>query len=275
MAQTINTNDDESFRSFLNTSVNTVFKFNPITDKTVKDIITNLNSKHSSGFDDISTVLHALLELVDRITNDLDQGQISLAIFLDLSKAFNTLDLNILLYKLKFYGIRDTALKWFESYLINRPHYVQIQEYKSDIQLLSLGVPQGSILGPLLFSIYLNDIQYSSPFFKFINYADDTTLLNSLKLENKNILKIINNEFEKVYNWLCFNRLSLNVEKTKYMVFHNKFKNINYPELRLFDRLIDRVENFDFLGIVLNQNLNWNSHLDKISIKISRSIGAL
>ena len=156
---------------------------------------------------------HALLELVDRITNDLDQGQISLAIFLDLLKAFDTLDLNILLYKLKFYGIRETALKWFESYLINRPHYVQSQEYKSDIQLLSLGVPQGSILGPLLFSIYLNDIQYSSPFFKFINYADDTTLLNSLELENKNILKIINNEFEKVYNWLCFNRLSLNVEK--------------------------------------------------------------
>ena len=78
------------------------------------------------------------------------------------------------------------------------------------------------------------------------NYTDDTTLFNSLKLENKKDLKIINNEFEKVYKWLCFNRLSLNVEKTKYMVFHNKSNNINYPELRLFDRLIDRVENFDF-----------------------------
>ena len=82
-------------------------------------------------------------------------------------------------------------------------------------------------------------------------------------------------EVKKVYNWLCFNKLSLNVEKTKYMVFHNKFKNIDYPELRLNDRIIDRVENFNFLGIILNQNLNWNHHLDKISIKISRSIGAM
>ena len=114
------------------------------------------------GFRRLHSTEHALLELVDRINNDLDQGQISLAIFLDLSKAFDTLDLNIRLYNLKFYGIRDTALK---SYLINRPHYVQIQEYKSDIQLLSLGIPQGSILGPLLFSIYQNDIQYSSSFF--------------------------------------------------------------------------------------------------------------
>ena len=367
MAQTIKINDDDSFKSFLNTTVNTVFKFSPISNKTVRDIIINLNSKHSAGFDDISTILlkklepllseplqiiinqslnngifpdklkmakifpifkkgnkhniknyrpislltsiskvfektvfdqlfsyfapylcdnqygfrklhsteHAILELVDRITNDLDQGQPSLAIFLDLSKAFDTLDLNILLYKLKFYGIGDTALKWFKSYLFNRPHYVQIQESKSDIKFSSLAVPQVSILGPLLFSIYLNDIQYSSPFFRFINYADDTTLLNSLKLENKNISKIINMEVKKVYNWLCFNKLSLNVEKTKYMVFHNKFKNIDYPELRLNDRIIDRVENFNFLGIILNQNLNWNHHLDKISIKISRSIGAM
>jgi hypothetical protein len=105
------------------------------------------------------------LEIVDRIGSELDNGNTPIAIFLDLSKAFDTLDHKILLSKLKHYGITNSALNWFASYLTNRNHYVEINQSKSDTVSIPVGVPQGSILGPLLFLIYINDIQKSSLFF--------------------------------------------------------------------------------------------------------------
>ena len=119
---------------------------------------------------------HAILEVIDRISSELDTGNTPLTIFLDLSKAFDTLNHEILLHKLKYYGISNTALSWFKSYLSNRTHYVEIESHRSSYVLSFISVPQGTILGPLLFIIYTNDIENSSDFFKFIKYADDTTL---------------------------------------------------------------------------------------------------
>ena len=133
----------------------------------------------------------AALELIDRVTQELDRGNTPINIFIDLSKAFDTLDHGILLSKLQYYGINGTALKLLTSYLSNRQQFVQIEDNKSHTIKIAMGVPQGSILGPLLFIIYINDIVYSSDLFKFINFADDTTLFTTLN-NHDNINETIN-----------------------------------------------------------------------------------
>ena len=127
----------------------------------------------------------AVLEVIDRITNQLDQGITPINIYLDLSKAFDTLDHDILLNKLQYYGVNGSALALFRSYLTERRQYVDYNETSSSLEHISTGVPQGSILGPLLFIIYINDIAQSSPYFNFITYADDTTLMTRIKTRNR------------------------------------------------------------------------------------------
>ena len=159
---------------------------------------------------------HAALELVDKITSQMDNNETPINIFLDLSKAFDTIDHNILLDKLKYYGLDDIAIKLFRSYLTNRYQYVQIENAKSQLLEINTGVPQGSILGPLLFIIYINDISQSSDKFDFIVYADDTTLSTTLnkfsESEDMNISDLINLELYKINEWLEINKLSLNAK---------------------------------------------------------------
>ena len=233
--------------------------------------------KNQYGFKKQHSTEHAVLEAVDRISSGLDSEHTPIAVYLDLSKAFDTLNHNILISKLKYYGFNENSLDWFKSYLSNRTHFVDLNYTKSNMVENSVGVPQGSILGPLLFSIYINDIQNSTKYFDFIKYADDTSLINSNICIGRDNLTIINDELNKVYTWLCTNRLSLNIKKTKFMIFHNKNKKIIHlvPNITINNIMIERVEDFNFLGITINEMLNWNTHISKLSTKVSKSIGIL
>ena len=208
---------------------------------------------------------------------------------------------SILLEKLQYYGVTGTSLSLLDNYLSDRCQYVEYNGHRSNTLPITTGVPQGSVLGPLLFLIYINDLPMVSDVFNMLMYADDTTLYCNI---DQNVSEeVINNELSKVSQWLAANKLSINVTKTKYMVFHLHKKVVTYPDLQLNGNKIERVTQFNFLGLILQSNLSffiylflfiyttfikrsihkqicsnalsWNKHVNHISLKVSKTIGIL
>ena len=170
--------------------------------------------------------------------------------------------------------MRGTALEWFQSYLTNRKQYVSFQSNDSQKMTIKCGVPQGSILGPLLFLLYINDIVQSSTKVSFILFADDTNILYSHK--DLNVLtSTLNTELTKIQSWFQCNKLSLNIDKTNFMYF----KNSNSPQVNLDVQInhisLTRKHSTKFLGVTINANMSWNEHLNNISNSISKNIGIL
>ena len=171
------------------------------------------------GFRRNNSTVFALIQITEKIKSSIDNGKIGCGIFIDLRRAFDTVNHDILLTKLEHYGIRDNMLSWFQSYLSNREQYVSINGEQSESHAINCGVPQGSVIGPLLFLIYINDLPNISDVLKFYLFADDTNIYyesNSLQI----LEKTINKELNKVYLWLNVNRLSLNIDKTNFIIFH-------------------------------------------------------
>lgn len=251
----------------------------------VYDYFINNNLLYDSqyGFRKFHSTEFAALEFTDKIVTNLDQGTLPVAIFLDLSKAFDTIDHSILIHKLQYYGFHGTSLSWFKSYLNNRKQYVQYSDVNSSHSQITTGVPQGSILGPLLFIIYMNDIVEVTKKFHFTIYADDTSLIEPIctftsDLNNSiEATEAINNELKLITDWLCLNKLSLNAKKTKMMIFHHRQRSIKNLRLDLIinDTRIEQVNEFNFLGILLDECLTWNPHVNKIACKISVINGTL
>ena len=200
--------------------------------------------------------------------------------YLDLPKAFDTIDHDILLHKLDYHGFRGIVLDWFRDYLSNRTQYVSYNDNKSDLKTILCGVPQGSILGPLLFILYINDITNMSTLLDFLLFADDTTILySSSDIVSK--IPLINMELSEVSNWFKANKLSVNATKTNYMIMGTQhMTSIEDQSVSNIDIILDktklkRVDKTKFLGVTIDENLSWKNHIDGITKTISRNIGMI
>ena len=178
------------------------------------------------GFQKHFSTNHAILNLLEIIQKELDDGQIACGIFIDLEKAFDTVSHDILLEKLDHYGIRGISNDWFRSYLSDRSQFVSINGFNSDYKTIKYGVPQGSVLGPLLFLIFINDLNTAIKHSETFHFADDTCLLN-IKDSVKQINKVVNKDLKFLVQWLNANRISLNVAKTEFVIFRRKKKHLD------------------------------------------------
>ena len=193
--------------------------FSKITEKLMHAWLYNFLEQHNVlyslqfGFRSKNSTLHALISLTEFIKKTIDNGMYGCGVFIDLQKAFDTVNHSFLLKKLEHYGVRGTALNWFTNYLSDRSQYVSVNGHTSDHLKITCGVPQGSVLGPLLFLIYINDLPNVSKLLTFYLFADDTNIYFKSN-DITNLQKIMNRELKKVKKWLDAVRLSLNIDKT-------------------------------------------------------------
>ena len=230
---------------------------------------------HQYGFRSKHSTNHALINITETIRRAMDGGEIAGGVFVDLQKAFDTVNHDILIAKLHHYGIRGKALDWFTSYLTNRSQYVSILGFESTTRPIKHGVPQGSVLGPLLFLIYINDLHRAIRHSQVYHFADDTNLLKTSRSPQK-LQKHLNIDLKLLYKWLLANKISLNCAKTELIIFHKPgFKvpfvfKIKMHGLRL--RLSDSIK---YLGVYLDSTLSGGHHCELLTKKLNRANGML
>jgi hypothetical protein len=235
--------------------------------------------QHQYGFRPGHSTIHPIIQLLNKIAHENDKitKNNTLSVFLDLSKAFDAISHEKLLRKLENMGIRGVANMWFASYLMNRKQFMNIYDTTSSLANISFGVPQGSILGPILFLIYINDI-YKATHLDVLCFADDTTIsFSSSHIDT--LYNTMNIELDLLNNWFMANKLSLNVNKTKYILFRpvSQHKEINNHSLTINNQQIERIINtsntksFKFLGIHIDETTSWKFHIYHRCTKISRA----
>jgi Reverse transcriptase (RNA-dependent DNA polymerase) len=244
------------------------------------------------GFQWSRNTEHNLLQVVNFISNEINNGNFCVGVFLDLRKAFDTCSHDILLKKMSHYGVKGVALNWFSSYLQNRTQKVDIEGNLSHPCTIDLSVIQGSILGPILFLIQINDLPKSSTLNTFL-FADDTQGLKGGK-NLATLLDDVNHELKKWAVWFMANKMAVNTAKTKYIIFHGRGRSLNLEGRELvFDcnphnaptnpsrvSILDRIHNnhpspdsrhYKLLGVLLDENLSFNANTDHLLTKLSKS----
>lgn len=235
----------------------------------------NFFSSSQYGFTARRSTECAAFNAIKDIQTILDNGNISAGLLIDLRKAFDTVDHGLLLNKLESYGIRGPSYMWLSSYLSARQQYVQINAVKSPMVNIKIGVPQGSVMGPILFIIFINDISLLQLEGKLMLYADDILLLYEGTTEEE-IMTKINMDLNRISEWLDINRLIMNVEKTKYLFFHSPRYCVSSANLvQIKSNTIERVDKAVYLGLNLDSTLSWKQHVDSVIKKISPVIGIL
>ena len=199
----------------------------------------------------------------------MDNNDSTIGVFIDLRKAFDTIDHSLLLTKLNFMGIRGVCYMWIKSYLSKRQQYVLYEACKSDIVDIECGVPQGSVLGTQLFILYINDICYISEILKFILFADDTNIFYKHKDINY-LCDCMSKELSKLDEWFKINRLSLNMNKTNYILFSNT-RRPKHTNIHVNNHNIVKVESTKFLGVQIDDKLNWKQHITLLNKKLAKA----
>lgn len=225
------------------------------------------------GFRPNHSTTDAMTEFINHICNAFENHEYSAGVFLDLSKAFDTIDHDLLLRKLNHYGVRGKALEWFSSYLNNRRIRVNYNGHDSTTDTaITHGVPQGSILGPLLFIIYINDLPYALKKCKAILFADDTNMFHSAKLINT-LCKEINLDLNTLSEWLRANKLSINLSKTICMIYSKSNSKVQPKmEIKMDELIISIKTSTKFLGVTIDKALNWHEHIMNIRSKLNTAL---
>ena len=218
---------------------------------------------------------HALLNAQNKILQSINNKKIALLLLLDYSKAFDVIEHPIMMKKLEHYGITGVALKWFESYLSGRKQFVTIEGTDSRPIPIQYGVPQGSILGPLLFIIYINDLPNISKLAEFILYADDANIIiTGTSIEE--IQSKLDNLTSLLIKWVDSNGLALNLKKTHYMIFSNqRSAAMSDLKVQIAGVTIDRVTEARFLGVIIDEKLSWKKHIQAVKVKMNRYLGIM
>ena len=237
--------------------------------------IHQLLSSSQYDFRQAHSTEHAILDMVESIRTNMDKRLFSCGVFIDLKKAFDTVDHKILLDKLNYYGLRGIDNQWFSSYLTNRTQTTEINSFISDKEVVSCGVPQGSVPGPLLFLLYVNDIQYCSRKLKFFLFADVLYSHENLKT----LELIVNIELNNLFNWLTANKLTFNRKKSNFVIFRPYRRRLNYlSQVNIFDNeetknvTPERKNCIKYLGLLVDENLSWKNHIHTLTTKISKKL---
>ena len=221
----------------------------------------NILYQNQFGFRKNNSTVFALAQITEMIKVSIDNRKFGCGIFVDLRKAFDTVNHEILLNKLEHYGVRESILKWFQSYLFDRKQFVSFNGESSGLLVNNCGVPQGSVLGPLLFLLYINDLPNISKVLNFYLFADDTNIYYESNSLNE-LEKTVNKELSKLYLWLNVNRLSLNIDNTNFIIFHpfNKPSKQNVT-IKINKKTLNEKECIKYLGVIIDSSLSWKHHI--------------
>lgn len=233
----------------------------------------NIINEMQSGFRKGYSTETALNWIITEWKKFVDSGKKVLAVFLDLKRAFETVDRNILLNKMIKYGIRNKELSWFKNFLIGRTQCTKVNKSISDATQIHIGVPQGSILGVILFLLYINDISTALNYCKVSLFADDT-LIYIVGDDIGDCERKMNIDLDNLFNWLNMNKLKLNVSKTKCMVIGYTSMLMN-PHIKINNDEIECVKSIKYLGVIIDSKLNFNEHCDYVCKKIAKKLAFL
>ena len=227
--------------------------------------------EHQYGFRQKHSTNHALINITDKIQSALDNKSMAVGVFVDFQKAFDTVNHQILIEKLDHYGIRGCIKDWFQSYLTDRKQFVSIDGFNSTEAPMKHGVPQGSVLGPLLFLLYINDLNHSVKNCWTYHFADDTNLL-AIGKSPKKLQKQINFDLKQLYKWLLANKISLNKTKTELIIFRKPNSNICHDmTIKLNGHRIYPSATIKYLGFQLDETLSGAAHCSELAKKLIRA----